>query len=85
MSYDTDYVWVVICKNRRFHHKDNTSYEHRILLGEADPFCAPPALDGMFHVRCDTCAEEYTYKSTEVLRAELSVPGNFTPHPLFRT
>ena len=44
MDYSTDYFWVVICKNHRFHHKSNTSYEHRIILGEADAFTPLPML-----------------------------------------
>ena len=32
MEYVTDYFWVVVCKNRRFHHKGNTGNEHKILL-----------------------------------------------------
>ena len=83
MSYETDYFWVVICKNRRFHHKSNTSYEHRIALGEADTFSAPPTLSKAFRVQCDSCAEEYSYEPKEVLRAELEVPERFVPHPMF--
>jgi len=38
MESTTDYFWVVICKNRRFHHKGNTSYQHQMVaeqLGHA--------------------------------------------------
>lgn len=84
MSYDTDYFWVVICKNRRFHHKGNTSYEHHIVLGEADAFSPPPSLSGKFKVQCDSCSEEYAYAPKEVLRAELEVPRTFVPHPMFK-
>lgn len=45
----TDYFWVVVCKNHRFHHKTNTGYEHRILLGETDAFAALPMLPGENH------------------------------------
>ena len=34
MEYVTDYFWVVVCKNHRVHHKGNTGYEHKILLGK---------------------------------------------------
>lgn len=36
MDWATDYCWIVICKNRRFRHKGNTSFEHRIVLAETD-------------------------------------------------
>lgn len=83
LEYTTDYFWVVICKNRRFHHKGNTSYEHHIALGEADSFSEPPMLTEQISVRCDACGEEYRYKPKEVLRAEMAVPERFSPHPLF--
>jgi len=44
VEYTTDYFWVVVCKNRRVHHKGNTGYEHKILLGETDAFTALPML-----------------------------------------
>jgi hypothetical protein len=84
MEYTTDYFWVVICKNRRFHHKGNTSYQHQIPLGETDPFSSPPMLTEAVKVRCDVCHQEYSYKSKEVLRAEIEVTEHFTAHPLFR-
>jgi hypothetical protein len=31
VQYTIDYFWVVVCKNRRFHHKGNIGYEHKIL------------------------------------------------------
>jgi hypothetical protein len=84
MEYTTDYFWVVICKNRRFHHKGNTSYQHQIPLAETDPFSLPPMLTEDLKVRCDVCLEEYSYEPKDVLRAEIEVPKHFTPHPLFR-
>ena len=36
MQYTTDYFWVVVCKNRRFHRKGNTDYDNKILPGEAE-------------------------------------------------
>jgi hypothetical protein len=59
MEYTTDYFWVVICKNRRFHHKGNTSYQHQIPLGETDPFSSPPMLTEDVKVCCDVCHQEY--------------------------
>ena len=85
MLYSTDYFWVVICKNRRFHHKSNLGYEHRIVLGEADAFSPMPMLTEEIQVRCDSCAEEYSYKRKEVLRAEIEVPQTFVAHPLFES
>jgi hypothetical protein len=84
MEYTTDYFWVVVCKNRRVHHKGNTGYEHKILLGETDAFAALTMLPEKITVRCDNCGEEYSYKSKEVLRDEVQVPKTFTPHPLFK-
>ena len=86
MLYATAYFWVVICKNQRFHHKGNTSYAHQIALGETDPYSPLPipAANDQVRVRCDHCGVEHSYKSTEILRNEIQVPENFTPHPLFR-
>jgi hypothetical protein len=84
VEYTTDYFWVVFCKNRRFHHKDNTGYEHRILLGETDAFSSHPMLPAMIEVRCDSCRKAYSYKRSEILRDEVQVPEAFVPHPLFK-
>lgn len=83
MNYETDYYWVVICKNRRFHRKLNLGYEHHILLGETDSVSPLPMLTDQIKVRCDNCGEEYAYGNKEVLRAEMEVPNTFVPHPLF--
>jgi hypothetical protein len=84
MQYTTDYFWVVICKNHRFHHKGNLSYEHRIALGETDAFSPLPMLTEQLKVRSDNCGEEYSYKPKDVLRADIEIPTNFVPHPLFK-
>jgi hypothetical protein len=84
MEYTTDYFWVVIWKNRRFHHKGNTSYEHQIPLAETDAFSSLPMLTEGIKVRCDACGEEYSYKPKEALRAEIEVPEHLDVHPLFR-
>jgi hypothetical protein len=83
MSFDSPYVWVVICKNQRFHRRQNLFFGHKIPLGEADPFLPPPALDNRIHVRCDDCGEEHAYQPTDVMRVELELPDSFTPHPFF--
>ena len=79
-----DYFWAVICKNRRFHHKRNTGYEHRILLGETDAYGSLPMLPEKIKVLCDSCGEEYFYKSKDLMRGEVEVPRHFEPHPLFK-
>jgi uncharacterized lipoprotein YbaY len=86
MVYATAYFWVVICKNHRFHHKGNTSYAHQIALAETDPYSPLPIPPSTEHVRirCNDCGAEHSYKSTEILRNEIAVPENFTPHPLFQ-
>jgi hypothetical protein len=83
MSYDSPCVWVVLCKNHKFHHRHNVFFGHKIPLGETDAISPPPALDGRFEVRCDECGQEYSYKPKELVRVELDLPDSFTPHPLF--
>lgn len=84
MAYTTDYFWVVVSKNRRFHHKGNIGYEHKILLAETDAFGPLPVLPEKIKARCDSCGEEYSYKKKEVMRDEVQVPENFVLHPLFK-
>ena len=84
MEYTTDYFWVVICKNHRVHHKGNTGYEHRILLGETDAFTPLPLLPEEIKVHCDSCGGEYSYKLKDVMRDQVQVPEQFSPHPLFK-
>lgn len=84
MAEDGEYCWIVICKNHRFHNRENLFSGHRIVLGETDAYSPQPALDGELTVRCDECGKEYFYKPKEVLRAQLDTPGDFRPHPLFQ-
>ena len=84
MWADSNYVWVVLCKNRWAHLRINLFYRHRIPLAETDPVAPRPVLSGPFRVRCDECGKEYLYQPSEVLRFEQELPENFTPHPLFR-
>ena len=81
---DPSYCWVVLCKNRWFHMRQNMFYRYRILIGETDAVSPPPALHAPFSVTCDNCGREYHYKPSEVLRYEAEVPKAFKPHPLFR-
>jgi hypothetical protein len=84
VEYTTDYFWLVVCKNHRFHHKGNIGYEHKILLGEADAYGTLPMLPEKIEIRCDNCGEEYSYKQKEVMRDEVQVSESFVPHPLFK-
>ena len=83
MVYSTQYFWVVLCKNRRFHRRQNLFFSHSIPLAETDSFLPPPALDKPISVRCDDCGQEHRYEPKEILRAELAPPENFVPHPQF--
>ena len=83
MWEDTHYCWMVICKNRWYHLRQNLFYGHRIPLGETDVYGTLPTLKSSFSVQCDDCRKEYQYKPSEVLRYEQELPKSFTPHPLF--
>jgi len=85
MWEDTNYCWVVKCKNFWFHLRENIFYGHRIPLGEADVYSHPPDLKSSFKVQCDDCHKEYFYKPSAVMKYEQELPDSFTPHPLFRT
>ncbi|MBZ5680860.1 MAG: hypothetical protein LAO24_12220 [Acidobacteriia bacterium] len=80
---DTQYCWIVICKNHKFHRQQNLFSGHRILLGETDAFTPHPPVDGPLNVRCDDCGKEYDYRPAEVLRYQIELPASFAPHPLF--
>src|SRR5579864_3369170 len=84
MQYTTDYFWVVICKNHRFHHKGNLSYEHRIALGETDAFSPLPMLTEQLKVRCDNCGEEYSSRPMCLAAVSGTVRHCRTPAKLAR-
>lgn len=63
MGFDTQYVWVVVCKNHKFHKRQNLFFGHKIPLGETDAIMSPPAVDGLLNVRGDDCGEEYVLPS----------------------
>jgi len=81
---ETEYCWVVVCKNSKVHGRENPPNAHRIPLAWTDAVAPRPAIEKPFSVRCDGCGGEYTYKPAEVLRFEQNLPPSFTPHPLFR-
>ncbi len=83
--YEGDsYCWIVICKNKRFHRRQNQYYGHRIPLAPTDMFEPPPPLRDKFNVRCDECGAEYSYKPAELMRFEMEMPESVAPHPLFQ-
>ena len=84
MWENSQYYWVVLCKNWLFHFRSNLHYRHRIPLAETDAIADLPALSERFSVRCDVCKKEYLYRPAEVLRYEQTLPGPFIPHPLFK-
>lgn len=84
MWENSNYCWVVLCKNRWFHLRRNLFSSHRIPLGETDAVTPPPALDASFTVRCDECGAAHLYKPSEVRRYEQEFPNSCTPHPLFQ-
>jgi len=84
MAETDQYFWVVLCKNHRFHTRQNLFYAHKIRLAEADAYLPPPSFDVALNIRCDDCGQEYSYQPKEILRAQLQLTDEFTPHPLFR-
>jgi hypothetical protein len=83
VSFESQYVWVVLCKNHKFHKHQNLFFDHKIPLGETDAIQPPPALNGGLKVRCDDCGQEYTYQPKDLLRSELELPESFAPQQLF--
>ncbi len=83
MEPNTEYFWVVLCKNNLFHYRQNRSTGHRILLGETDAVLPLPHLQASFIATCDNCGKEYKYKASEALRYETERPQSFVAHPLF--
>jgi len=84
MWEDSNYCWVVLCKNHMFHLMKNFLFKHRIPLGFSDAYMSVPHLNGPFSVKCDVCGAMYSYEPSEVLRVEQDLPDSFKPHPLFR-
>ena len=84
MGEDSNYCWVVLCKNHRFHMRQNRFFRHRITLGKTDAVAPLPSFGKDFTVRCDECGKTYAYRPKDVLRAEQELPESFKPHPLFQ-
>jgi hypothetical protein len=84
MWEDYSYCWVVLCKNKWFHKRQNLFSKHKIPLAETDIYAPPPALKSSFLVKCDECHKEYLYKPSDVLRYDQELPASFLPHPLFQ-
>lgn len=84
MLEEKDYCWVVFCKNRWFHLRQNLLFRYRIPLGITDDVAPVPKLKtGQFAAKCDECRKEYLYAPEDVRRSALKVPERFTPHPCF--
>jgi hypothetical protein len=77
------YCWVVVCKNHKFHNRQNIYSGHKIPLGETDEFAPPPKLDFGFTVRCDECEAEHSYQAADLMRFQMQLAADFKPHPLF--
>ena len=81
---DSEYCWVVICKNHLFHRHPNIFNVHRIPLGQTDGVMPRPPIPEVFLVKCDECKKEYRYQPSKVLRYEMEPPPSFEPHALFK-
>lgn len=82
---DSNYCWVVVCRNNWFHRRPNIFNVHRIPLGLTDAVMPRPDIDKPFVARCDECGKAYTYAPSDVLKYEMEVPPSFVAHPLFRS
>src|SRR5205807_2367345 len=71
MWVNSNYCWVVVCKNHWFHGRGNFFTVHRIPLGETDAVWPRPKVDKPFGVRCDECGKEYIYQPSDVLKYEM--------------
>jgi hypothetical protein len=80
---DSDYCWVVICKNWG-HLRQSIFHGHRTPLGVSDAVAACPVNQGQFPVRCDLCGKEYLYKRRDIFRYEQMPRESFIAHPLFK-
>lgn len=84
MWEDANYCWVVRCKNRWFHTRQNSFVRRRIPLAQTDAVAPLPALSKHFTVKCDECRKTYTYKPEDVRRIEMELPETFKPIRSFK-
>jgi hypothetical protein len=82
-SEEEPYLWVVVCKNHKFHEHQNLFSGHKIPLGETDAFEPPPVIEFRLTVQCDECGEENLNDPADVVRFQMPVAPGFKPHPLF--
>ncbi len=80
---NSNYCWVVICKNGKAHNSENMMFGRKIPLAETDSFESLP-VSGPFLVQCDECGQEHSYEPKDVVRLEFELPDGFTTHPRFR-
>ena len=81
-SDNEPYWWVVVCKNKKYHNRQNIYSGHKIALCETDEFSSPPNI-GSFTVRCDECGAKQSYAAADPMRFQLQLRADFKPHPLF--
>ena len=62
MWEDSEYLWVVFCRNWWFHVRENILYSRRIPLAETDAVASLPPQHDHFMVRCGKCGKEYRYE-----------------------
>jgi len=84
MPPEKQYYWIVICKNHRFHAKQNKFFGHPIPLAETDFYSDMPSLENPFRVQCDECGKDYTYRPSDVMRFEMYPAELIVTHRLFR-
>jgi len=75
MWEDSEYRWVVFCRNWWFHVRENILYGHRISLAETDAVASLPPLQDHFMVRCSKCGKEYRYEPSDVIFAMSTMIG----------
>jgi hypothetical protein len=76
------YCWVVVCKNKKYHNRQNIYSGHKIALCETDEFSIAPDI-GTFTVCCDECGVEEAYNTEDLMRFQMALDSGFRPHRLF--
>ena len=70
------YCWIVICKNQRFHRRENTMFGHRVPVGETDAFSPPLRLTALF-----TCGVMSAARNTNTGRRRSCESNRVSPSP----